>query len=371
MNLRTPDYCSCLLATLLLSTAFAQSPSGNFDRLQLSVDETATVGAFRTAPPRTRDFVVQHDGLDQLARLSAEDGKQRLNLPANRTLELPLKLDTLVARKSRTVLQYGDALMQMHPLRTDLFWIDAKGAIAAQVRNTYDGAAAIDMADDGHVAVAARGYFDKHSRDDAKRATRVDLYTPDARKIFGATLPNDRKVAHLRAFSGGGGALLVSVPAAKPLVDNRILVLRVKAAQAEIAHRFGVVQKIAVLEGATRAFVQGTEGWGMLDLTRNRLLWEKRGKIRQISPRGAALDAARQRLYLMTGESADAGTLTYRWTLSVLGAEDGAPLGQVKLERPLPSTSLPVFLDAGAQGIAVLTEERRLTVKVAERRSAK
>jgi hypothetical protein len=363
--------------------AAAQSPTGDFNRLELVVGDAASAPATDLKAPAeadarlVREFAVQRDDGHAIASLISAGDRLQLRLPRVPPLTLPTRLETLVSRDGRTVLQYGDDLIRMHPQRTDLFWVDDSGDIRAQVRNTYGGEAAVDMADDGHVAVAAPDYFLSHKHEQllehthaVQQETLVDLYDPQGRKLLGGRLPKVRKVSMLRAIAGGGGVLLVSASASKPLEDNRLAVVRARGTLNDIPHSFGIVQKISVLEGASRAFVQGTLAYGVIDLQQLRVLWQRAGKIRQISPYGAAIDTVRQRLYVMTGISVDAATQSYRWTLSVFGAENGTPLGQATLPQPYRSTPLPVFVDFKADSIGVLADGRVRTVRVLDRRSA-
>lgn len=348
------------LLCLVFHPVMAQSPSGTFDQLQLQIVERETDDPPARQPLQYRPLPRD---LDLSQRLRATE-RPRVTMADGKVVMLPLKLSFTVSSDRRTVLQHGDALMRMHPVRTDLFWINEDGTVGKEVRNRFDGNARLDMSQDGFTVVAGNELFEP---DDDPVAPIVDLYSPRGNRIWSIRLDTGTAVSLVRALTRGRGAVIVTNPKADPLSDNRLLILRERGVEQAENAGFGVLQKIVPLVPTHLVFVQGTAAFGVIQTDDGAVLWSEPERIRLVGPMAAVADAKATSLYLATGERIGTDTL-YRWTITVFDLSSGQGRGQIQLEGAFPGTADEVFTEVKRDSVTVHPPGQPIKIEIRPRR---
>lgn len=313
--------------------------------------------------------------------LRGEGSSAVLERPSEPALTLPLRLEVTVSRDGKVVLQHGDSLMRMHPTRTNLYWIGAKGEITAQVQNRYAGSALLDMSPDGYTAVAGRDYFKTHEEravngekgddeydhdgDHESAPWHVDLYAPSGERMWEAEVAADRDLTLVRALPGRKGVLARTADHHDPLADHALLLWRGPAEAREIDHDFRIIQAVVILGDGSSCFVQGIDGHGVIELRRGATLWTRPEPIRMVS-HDAAAQGVRGELLVMTGVPAEEPG-HYVWTLRVLAGRTGEPLGQLRLPKAYPGAREQVFARVESGAVTVFTGEAELKIDLSRR----
>ena len=356
----------------------AQAPPGEFATLKLKVVERLPAQPSSPGMPnlaKRLDLNKRPEGAELDADLHAsaegrgkdeETSAPRVTMASGRVVQVPLPLLVMLSDDGRTLLQYGDALMRMHPLRTDLFWIGEDGKVLVSVQNRYEGDALLDMSSDGFTAVAAPPFFPAREAVNAGKpepAHIVELYSPEGKRILSEKLAQGLIVHHLHALSAGEGVVLVVAPKETPLEQNELQFLREKEPLRRVATEFGTLQKIVLLGKGDFVFIQGSNAHGIVELVTGKTRWRQVGKIRLVSPEGAAVGPDGKRLYLMTGDRASPDAL-YHWTLSILDLENGKLLGQAKIDGSYRGTAEKVFESIKSDRVIFRAGDERIVVDV-------
>lgn len=113
----------------------AQSPAGDFGRMAIETTPMRDAGAVLERRPLEPQRIPRD--LVPSERLRLID-RPVVTMPDGKAMRLPLDLNVVRSQGRRTVVQFGDALMRMHPVRTDLFWIGDDGQVRAEGRNRFD-----------------------------------------------------------------------------------------------------------------------------------------------------------------------------------------------------------------------------------------
>ena len=115
------------LSIVSVCSAVAESPSGPFEKFEIEIQDIGNL--LESKPPVPRRFpryLKLSEKLRVLDRpvITRTDGK---------SYRLPLMLNFKVSKNRKTVVQFGDPLFRMHPVRTDLFWIDENGEVRTKI----------------------------------------------------------------------------------------------------------------------------------------------------------------------------------------------------------------------------------------------
>ena len=320
----------------------------------------------------TGHYLIEYGDKPVLIHSYRRGVSHELALPRGRVIKLPLQLPVLLSRNTKTVLQYGDSLSRMHPVRTNLYWVGLSGNIIHQVQNRYKGRALVDMAIDGTVAAAGEDFFASHAGKDADRPLKaaenagvhLDLYHPEGKRLWSLMLRPETKVLQVRALPGGKKVIVQTSSAKNLLEDHRLQLFTSKGGGPKFGAEFGIIQKIVTLDNSTMAFIQGSQGHGMVDLQRGRTLWHKKERIRLISPKAAVLGSDETELLLMTGTRKDRTQPLYTWKLWILDALSGRKKGEKVLKKPYPSSWGPVFLDLSPTVITILADNEKVKIRL-------
>jgi hypothetical protein len=359
-------YARVIAATLMVLAGSeplaAQSPQGQFDRMSIEVEPMREIRDVLERQPLVPRRIPPDLALSE--RLKLID-RPVITMPDGRALRLPLDLNVVTSRDNRTVVQYGDALMRMHPVRTDLFWIGEDGNVRAEIRNRFDGKTVLDMSDDGYLAVVGGAFLSEVPRGEPKPKTAV-IYSPAGEVIAEARIGPETEVAQIVSLPRGSGGLMAAAPTGEPLVENRLLLLRDGEIERLEDAGFGLLQKLVGLGRNGLVFVQGSNAYGLVDAAEGAVLWRNPGGIRLVGPQAAALDPSGAQLFLMTGERVGSDAL-YAWTLTILDAGTGEGLGQRAIEGRFPGVSEPVFTELTEDSAVIAPGGNRMRLSIRPR----
>jgi len=354
--------CLILLSIGFSGSAAAHSPTGRFDQLDISIGAMRDAGTLLKRQPLKPRRIPHDFKLSERMRLLDPPIVTR---PDNKSFRLPLMLDFRVSENRQTVVQFGDALLRMHPVRTDIFWIGDDGKVHSEVRDRFDGKAMLDMSDDGYLAVAG-GAFLSETKPGAPKTKQVVLYDPAGEIVAEGKLEAKQEVTQIVALSRGRGLVFSAAPAKDPLSDNRLVVLRDGKQHDIDARKFGIVQKILDLADGGFLFVQGSDGFGLVRMKDSELIWFRPETIRLVGPHAAAMDPDMKNLFLMTGTRVSDDAL-YAWTLSILETETGKGLGQQKIDGQFPGTADPVFFDIKGDSVVIQPGDKKMRISIRAR----
>lgn len=347
-------FAAILLPLALTTQAPAQSPLMLEPELRLNISP-ADIRQMRqiTLPELPRDI--------DLSEAARRNFRPVIEMSRDRSVRLPLALNFRVSDDRETLVQLGDPLFRMHPQRLDLFWIGDAGEISREITNQFDGNARAAMSPDGYLAVAG-GAFLSETPQNRPKPKRVQLYDPRGNVLAETGVAAELEVTQLIPMREGQGVVYATAPGDAPLEKNQLFLLQKEETRELDAGPFGVVQKVVVLDEAL-AFVQGTDGFGLIDLLAGETRWVQPERIRLVGPNAAALGEDGT-LLIMTGERVSSAAV-YRWTLSVLEVESGKTMGQRALDGQAPGTFAQVFEDVrdGSALIRFGDEARRVSIQ--------
>jgi hypothetical protein len=334
-----------LITSAIFSVARAQAP-----RIKVALESEENVSVPEGTVQR---ILVERDKQMISGHLLRRDDKLLLAVPDQPQVELPRVLETMISKDGKTILQFGDEIKLTHPRRTDLYWVDQSGKVVHQLVNHYAGNAVIAMSDDGFTVVAGK-LFDKP--DDAV----VALYSPVGRELWVVRLEEDRRVAQIVVTPKGQHAVAIVTDSQDWMQNHRVQIRHKNGEISAIVPDMGVLQKLVLLDDGSKAFIQGYDSYGMLDIPTGRLIWQRQEKVRMISPYGAGLSPDGTILFLLIADLKDKAEETYGWELVALNASAGERLLQEHLPKKYPSTWERVFEQISEDGIRILAGQQRV-----------
>jgi hypothetical protein len=347
----------CGRALTVVVALAAADAAADPPRVVMTLEAAEPISAAAADP--LRRLVTKPDDRVRLGQLVRRDRKLTVELAGAAPVALPRDLDTQVSADGSTIVQSGDEAKLDLPRRTDVYWYDAKGVALGRLVGRYAGNAVVALSTDGFTAVGGQVL-------DEPGETALGLYTPQGSRLWEVRLAPSERVATAAVAPGGRFVVTLVTDATRWLEGHRLRVHREGGTADAPVAALGVVQKLVLLGDGQRAFVQGLEAFGVLDAATNRLSWRREGRIRMVSPHGAALDAEGRIIFLMLarlGEKArDARQKEYRWNLRALDAASGQDAGSLELPTPHPATWGRVFEEVTASQIRILAGSSRVTL---------
>lgn len=348
LNPRAAHTAVALAAALAASVAAAQTP-----RVHVTIEKDEAIAP--PGAPSVQWLVTKQDDRARVGNVVRRDRKLAIVFAEGAPVELPRDLETQVSGDGKTIVQFGDETKLDLPRRTDVYWLDAKGAVVGSLVGRYAGNAVVSLSTDGYTAVGGK-------RLDKPSEVTLGLYSPQGKPVWEVRLAANERVAMAAVMPGGRSVVTVVTDGKRWLEDNRLTIHRERGA-ADAPVVLGVVQKLVLLGDGQRAFVQGFDAFGVLDVAAKRLAWKRAGKIRMVSPHGAALAPDGRTLFLMlAGPKEKATQAEYRWILRALDAATGDEKGSLELPKPTPATWSHVFEDVTASHVKVLAGSSRVTL---------
>ena len=110
-----------------------------------------------------------------------------------------------------------------------------------------------------------------------------------------------------------------------------------------------------------KAFVQGYDTYGVVDIPSGELIWQRNEKIRMVSPYGATLSPDGKILFLMLADLKDRAEETYGWKSLALDSATGADMMLEYLPRKYPTTWDRIYEQVSASEIKILAGQQRIT----------
>ncbi len=320
-----------LVTVKLMSEELSLLPQGTIQRVLVQDDKKAASGSL----VRTGD-------------------KLLLSLPDQPQLELPHLLETMVSLDGKTILQFGDEILLTHPLRTDLLWVDKKGKVIKQLVNYYGGNAGIAMSNDGYTAVAGKLVENPDN-------VMMALYSPLGMEVWKIPLQMDQRIAQMIVASGGQHVASIVTDHDKWLENHRLEIMDKNGRLSGTISGMGILQKIVLLGDGDKAFVQGYDAYGMVDIPTGELIWQRSGKIRMVSPYGATLSPDGQILFLMLADLKDRAEEAYGWKSLALDSATGGEMMVEYLPRKYPTTWDRIYEQVSASEIRILAGQQKIT----------
>jgi len=320
-----------LVTVKLVSEEISLMPQGAVQRVLVRDDKKAASGSL----VRTADKLI-------------------LSLPDKPQLELPRLMETMVSLDGKTILQFGDEIMLTHPVLTDLFWVDRNGKVIRQLVNYYGGNAGIAMSNDGYTAIAGKLLDDPETM-------MMALYSPLGEEVWNFPLQKDQRIAQMIVASGGQHVAAIVTDSDKWLENHRIEIMDRNGRRSGTISGMGILQKIVLLGDGEKAFVQGYDTYGVVDIPSGELIWQRKEKIRMVSPYGATLDPDGKILFLMLADLRDRAEETYGWKSLALDSVTGGEMMVEYLPRKYPTTWDRIYEQVSASEIRILAGQQKIT----------
>ncbi len=350
-------FCACLIL-LVHTDASAQDEKTNLS-LKSSTPIILPAQDEKGQPVKIiQRYLFQRDKKPVTSHLVWRDRKFSLVFPDKKQLDLPYILDTLVSLNGNVIVQFGDKNRFGHPLRTDIYWLDSNGKEVGSDDGFFSGGAVVSISDDGYTAVSGTSLKNPDM-------TYISLYRPDGKKVWSREIEQGNRVSNVFVSSGGDNVISI-VTDSKALLKNHRIWTRGKNGDTKMVFSgAGILQKIVLLDSGTKAFVQGRGTYGLADFVEGKgsWKWKQKGKVRMISPYGAALSPDGKTLFLLLVDMVQIkkGTDgTYSWKILALNADTGERIFEETLPGKYPSTWSRVFEQVSNTEIVILTGQDRL-----------
>jgi len=301
-----------------------------------------------------RSVVIKDDKSGMSGHLVGTAGKLVLSFPDQPQVELPHLLDTMISLDGKAILQFGDRTGLRHPIRTDLYWVDSAGKVVGRLQDHYAGRAAIAMSNDGFTAVAGKLMGESDT-------VEMALYSPAGVKLWEVQLPEDQRVAQMSVMPGGQYIAALTTNSDAWLKDHRIEIRDQNGRPSETVSGMGVLQILVPLGDGSRIFVQAHSSYGIVDIATSELIWQRRGKVRMISPYGAALSPDGRTLFLLFADLRDGQEGVYGWQFLALDSATGEEMMLEYLPRKYTTTWDRVYEDVSDNEIRILAGQQRIT----------
>jgi hypothetical protein len=344
-NMRWPILLATIVTLISYAAAFPQSKKATV-RLVSTDSLKMPEGAMRR-------ILIQSEGKILPAYLFWQKGKPILSVAGKPQVELPYRLDLLVSRDAKTILQYGDEMKLDRPLRKDLFWISQEGQVVAELVDYFAGDARLTMSSDGFTAVSGSLITDPKNM-------KLALFSQSGTKLWERSLDSDARIEQMLVFPEGEYTAAIVTDRDKYLTNHRIEIWNSTGERQSSINAMGIVQTLVFLDGSDKAFVQGYSNYGLLEIPSGRLLWKIPGKIRMVSPYGAVLSPDGTVLFLLQAEIEGRRKGVYSWRLLILDSLSGEQLAADLLPDKYPSTWDRVFEKVTDSDVVILAGEQRI-----------
>jgi len=341
-----------LRASETTAEAAAKAQPGKLPQGELSLAKRTSI---KSLAKRGVRVALWRDGVPVFGILDHSKEGITWTVEQTASIKLPHHLPTLVASNGLAILQYGDNINRDNPAKTDLFFVDARGQETARIVDRYGSPASVEMADDGHVAVAGP-LLENNQR------TEIGLYTATGEKRFQVLLADGRRANLAVPTPEGQRVAVFSTDTRNYLANHRLELFDGDGKKLAEQPELGILQKAVVVAGGKLLFVQAKDRYGLIDANNGAVLWSRNEVLRLISPYGAATDPQGKTLFLVAAEWDGVPKARYPWRVEVRDVASGNELARFKLPDTYPGNMGRVFLSVTNEQIELLAGDERIVL---------